>query len=117
MPANVAVIIAAMTDNRNRTASEIRSVFNKVGGTLSTVAWQFERRGLVLVRADGVDEDELLLVAAEAGADDVERAFDHEAADLETRLGRRWRSRSLCQRRRGGREQRQDAPRSPPRGA
>jgi YebC/PmpR family DNA-binding regulatory protein len=41
-PANVALIVAAMTDNRNRTASDIRSAFNKAGGTLSTVAWQFE---------------------------------------------------------------------------
>jgi YebC/PmpR family DNA-binding regulatory protein len=46
-PGNVAVIVAAMTDNRNRTASEIRSAFNKSGGTLSTVAWQFEQRGVI----------------------------------------------------------------------
>jgi len=75
-PEGVAVLVEALTDNRNRTASEVRHLFAKHGGNLGTtgaVAWQFERRGLVLVRADGVDEDELLLVAAEAGADDVER--------------------------------------------
>jgi YebC/PmpR family DNA-binding regulatory protein len=75
-PEGVAVLVEALTDNRNRTASEVRHLFAKNGGNLGTtgaVAWQFERRGVVLVPADGVDEDELLLVAAEAGADDVER--------------------------------------------
>ena len=70
-PANVAVIIAAMTDNRNRTASEIRSVFNKVGGTLSTVAWQFEQKGVISLRLEGRDPDELTLAAIDAGAADV----------------------------------------------
>ena len=70
-PANVAVIVAAMTDNRNRTASEIRSVFNKVGGTLSTVAWQFEQKGVISLPLDGRDSDELTLAAIDAGAADV----------------------------------------------
>ena len=70
-PANVAVIVAAMTDNRNRTASEIRSVFNKVGGTLSTVAWQFEQKGIISIPLDGRDPDELTLAAIDAGAADV----------------------------------------------
>jgi YebC/PmpR family DNA-binding regulatory protein len=71
----VAVLVEALTDNRNRTASDVRHVFSKHGGNLGAtgaVAWQFERQGVVLVPADGVDEDELTLVAAEAGADDVE---------------------------------------------
>jgi YebC/PmpR family DNA-binding regulatory protein len=71
----VAVLVEALTDNRNRTASEVRHVFSKNGGNLGAtgaVAWQFERRGVVLVPADGVDEDELVLAAAEGGADDVE---------------------------------------------
>ena len=75
-PEGVAVIVEALTDNRNRTASDVRHLFTKHGGNLGAtgaVAWQFERRGVVLVAADGVDEDELLLAAAEAGADDVER--------------------------------------------
>jgi YebC/PmpR family DNA-binding regulatory protein len=73
-PEGVAVIVEALTDNRNRTASEVRHLFTKHGGNLGAtgaVAWQFERRGVVLVDADGVDEDELVLAAADAGADDV----------------------------------------------
>jgi YebC/PmpR family DNA-binding regulatory protein len=75
-PEGVAVIVEALTDNRNRTASDVRHLFTKHGGNLGAtgaVAWQFERRGIVLVAADGVDEDELVLAAADAGADDVDR--------------------------------------------
>jgi YebC/PmpR family DNA-binding regulatory protein len=73
-PGGVAVIVEALTDNRNRTASDVRHAFDKNDGNLGTsgaVAWLFERRGVVLVAADGVDEDELTLAAAEGGADDV----------------------------------------------
>ena len=73
-PDGVAVLVEALTDNRNRTASEVRHLFAKHGGNLGTtgaVAWQFERKGVVVVPADGVDEDALVLVVAEAGADDV----------------------------------------------
>ena len=70
-PANVAVIVAAMTDNRNRTASEIRSVFNKAGGALSTVSWQFEQKGIISVPLNGSDPDEVTLAAIDAGASDV----------------------------------------------
>jgi YebC/PmpR family DNA-binding regulatory protein len=73
-PAGVAVFIEALTDNRNRTASEVRHVFSKSEGSLGesgSVAWLFERTGLLLVAADGVDEDELMLAAADGGADDV----------------------------------------------
>jgi YebC/PmpR family DNA-binding regulatory protein len=73
-PEGVAVLVEALTDNRNRTASEVRHLFSKHGGNLGAsgaVAWQFERRGLVLVAAEGADEEELLLAAADAGADDV----------------------------------------------
>ncbi|MGH2401728.1 MAG: YebC/PmpR family DNA-binding transcriptional regulator [Candidatus Limnocylindria bacterium] len=70
-PANVAVIVAAMTDNRNRTASEIRSVFSKAGGSLSTVAWQFEQKGIISVPLNGRDPDEVTLAAIDAGASDV----------------------------------------------
>jgi YebC/PmpR family DNA-binding regulatory protein len=75
-PGGVAVIVEALTDNRNRTASDVRHAFDKNDGNLGTsgaVAWLFERRGVVLVLADGVDEDELTLAAAEGGADDVSR--------------------------------------------
>ena len=70
-PANVAVIVAAMTDNRNRTASEIRSVFSKAGGSLSTVGWQFEQKGVISLPLNGNDPDEVTLAAIDAGASDV----------------------------------------------
>ena len=75
-PSGVAVIVEALTDNRNRTASDVRHVFSKNDGNLGgsgAVTWLFERRGIVLVDAEGVDEDELTLAAAEGGADDVRR--------------------------------------------
>jgi len=70
-PANVAVIVAAMTDNRNRTASEIRSTFSKVGGSLSNVAWQFELKGVISLPLNGQDPDDVTLTAIDAGAADV----------------------------------------------
>src|SRR6187397_3274138 len=72
-PGGVALLIDVLTDNRNRTGSEIRGVFTKHGGSLAepgSVSWQFARRGIVLV--DGrAAEDELMMAALEAGADDV----------------------------------------------
>ncbi|HKI23402.1 MAG TPA: YebC/PmpR family DNA-binding transcriptional regulator [Gaiellaceae bacterium] len=77
-PAGIAVYVEAVTDNRNRTAAEVRHIFSKADGSLGesgSVAWLFERRAVVLV--DGsADEDELTLAAAEGGADDVERDGD-----------------------------------------
>jgi YebC/PmpR family DNA-binding regulatory protein len=70
----VAVFVEALTDNRNRTAAEIRHIFAKHDGNLGTsgaVAWLFERKGVVIVPGS-VDEDELTLVAADGGAEDVE---------------------------------------------
>ena len=78
-PEGVAVIVEALTDNRNRTAADVRHLFAKNGGNLGAtgaVAWQFDRRGVVVVPADGVDDEELLLVAADGGADDLERDGD-----------------------------------------
>jgi YebC/PmpR family DNA-binding regulatory protein len=74
-PAGVAVYVEAVTDNRNRTAADVRSIFTKSDGSLGesgSVAWLFERRGVVLVEGEA-DEDELTLAAAEGGADDIER--------------------------------------------
>jgi YebC/PmpR family DNA-binding regulatory protein len=74
-PGGVAVIVEALTDNRNRTAADVRHVFAKNEGNLGetgSVAWIFERRGVVLVEGSA-DEDELTLAAAEGGADDVQR--------------------------------------------
>jgi YebC/PmpR family DNA-binding regulatory protein len=73
-PGGVAVICTILTDNRNRTAADLRYIFTKNGGSLGTpgsVAWQFERKGVVMVDGDGVDEDELMEVALENGAEDV----------------------------------------------
>src|SRR5262245_24683218 len=70
----VAVFVEALTDNRNRTAAEVRHIFAKHDGNLGTsgaVAWLFERKGVVMVPGT-VDEDELMLAAADGGADDVE---------------------------------------------
>lgn len=76
-PGGVAVLCDIMTDNRNRTAPEIRKIFDvyngKLGGT-NCVAWMFERKGLFVVAGDKVQEDQLMEVAIEAGADDVKAA-------------------------------------------
>ena len=73
-PGGVAVFVEALTDNRNRTAAEVRHTFSKNDGNLGesgVVAWLFERKGVILVPAGPVDEDELTLVAADGGAEDV----------------------------------------------
>jgi YebC/PmpR family DNA-binding regulatory protein len=78
-PEGVAVIVEALTDNRNRTAADVRHVFAKNGGNLGAtgaVAWQFDRRGVVVVSGDGLDEEELLLVAADGGAEDISEDGD-----------------------------------------
>ena len=74
-PGGVAVLVEVLTDNRNRAASDVRYVFSKNGGKLGTtgsVSYLFERKGVILVPKDGVDEDELMELALEAGAEDVE---------------------------------------------
>jgi YebC/PmpR family DNA-binding regulatory protein len=74
-PGGVALLVEAATDNRNRTAAEVRSIFTKTGGQLAgsgAVAWQFEPRGLIAVTRNGVDPDEVALAAIDAGADDVD---------------------------------------------
>jgi YebC/PmpR family DNA-binding regulatory protein len=74
-PGGVALYLEALTDNRNRTAADVRSAFTKNDGNLGesgSVAWLFERKGVLLV-SDDVDEDELMLAAADAGAEDVDR--------------------------------------------
>jgi len=74
-PGGVAVLVEVLTDNRNRAASDVRYIFSKNGGKLGTsgsVAYLFERKGVILVPKDGADEDELIELALEAGAEDVE---------------------------------------------
>ena len=78
-PGGVAVIVEVTTDNRNRTASEVRHLFSKHGGSLGTsnsVAFMFERKSLVYVPAEGVVEDDLIMQALDAGASDVQRDGD-----------------------------------------
>jgi YebC/PmpR family DNA-binding regulatory protein len=72
-PGGVAVMAECLTDNRNRTGAEVRSIFTRHGGSMAepgAVAWQFERKGLIVVPRS-VDEDELMMAALDAGADDI----------------------------------------------
>ncbi|MCR4577598.1 MAG: YebC/PmpR family DNA-binding transcriptional regulator [Clostridiales bacterium] len=79
-PGGVAVIVEVVTDNLNRTASEIRHIFDKCGGSLGSngcVSYKFERKGVIEIDNEkGLDEDELMNLALEAGADDVEASED-----------------------------------------
>jgi YebC/PmpR family DNA-binding regulatory protein len=73
-PGGVAMIVQALTDNRNRTSAEVKNLFTRNGGSFAepgAVSWQFERKGIVNVDRSA-DEDELTLIAADAGADDVQ---------------------------------------------
>jgi YebC/PmpR family DNA-binding regulatory protein len=72
-PGGVAVMVEALTDNRNRTASEVRAVFTRHGGNLGggSVAWMFERQGTVTAEKGTLSEDDFLLAALEAGGEDV----------------------------------------------
>ncbi|MBL8827986.1 MAG: YebC/PmpR family DNA-binding transcriptional regulator [Planctomycetaceae bacterium] len=76
-PSGVAVLCEILTDNRNRTAGEVRKIFELNGGKLGEtgcVAWMFDRKGLFIISADKLDEDALMEVALDAGADDVKRS-------------------------------------------
>ena len=77
-PGGVAILVEALTDNRNRTGQEVRHAFSKLGGNLGdpgSVAWMFDRRGLVVVdKATAPDEDRLFEIVLEAGADDLRDA-------------------------------------------
>ena len=101
-PNGVAVIVEAMTDNRNRTASNVRSIFSKHGGNLGetgSVGFMFERKGEILYRPEAGDADTIMMAAIEAGAEDVESISEGHtiwcsdldlndvASSLETELG------------------------------
>lgn len=84
-PSGVAIMVEALTDNRNRAAAEIRSVFNRNGGNLGesgSVGWLFDRRGQITVEADGKDPDEIALEVIDAGAEDVQ--VDGDVLDVYT---------------------------------
>ncbi|HEY7461702.1 MAG TPA: YebC/PmpR family DNA-binding transcriptional regulator [Gemmatimonadota bacterium] len=73
-PGGVAILVTALTDNKNRTVAELRHLFTKQGGNLgapNSVAWMFDRKGQITIDASAHDEETLLLEAAEAGAEDV----------------------------------------------
>ncbi len=73
-PGGVAILLEAVTDNRNRTTAEVRKIFSRLGGNLGEVGcvgWMFDKKGLIQVSAKGVDEEQLLAVALESGAEDV----------------------------------------------
>ncbi len=81
-PGGVAVVVDCLSDNRNRTAANLRHYFDKFGGNLgatNSVMWQFKQCGLLVVDKDGVDEDELMMCALDNGADD----FDSEGEAFE----------------------------------
>ena len=75
-PNGVAIIVQALTDNRNRTAGEMRYVFDRIGGSLGAtgcVSWMFDRKGLIVIEdTQEVNEDDLMMCALEAGAEDIE---------------------------------------------
>ena len=74
-PGGVAIMVDGLTDNRNRTAPEIKKIFEKRGGSLGAsgcVNWMFSKKGLITVRADAIAEDDLMEIALSAGADDMD---------------------------------------------
>ena len=78
-PNGVAVIVEALSDNRNRTAADVRHSFDKFGGNMGQtgcVSFMFDRKGVILIDGDGVDEDEITMDALEAGAEDIDIGED-----------------------------------------
>lgn len=78
-PNGVAVLVETLTDNRNRTGAEVKNIFTRNGGSLAepgAVAWQFERKGVIILERQAADEDVLMTVALEAGAEDIEDQGD-----------------------------------------
>lgn len=75
-PGGIAVIVECLTDNKNRSLTNVNTIFNKKGGNLGktgSVAWMFERKGVITLNTEGKDADELELAAIDAGADDIQR--------------------------------------------
>ena len=75
----VAVFVECLTDNRNRTTAEVKNIFSRNGGSMAepgSVAWQFERKGMIILEHDAASEDDLMLAALDAGAEDIVDAGD-----------------------------------------
>ena len=88
-PGGVALFIEAMTDNKNRTVAEVRHLLNKHGGSLGengSVAWMFDRKGIITLPKQGKTEDDIMEIALDAGAEDIqtEEDFFEVTTDLET---------------------------------
>jgi YebC/PmpR family DNA-binding regulatory protein len=91
-PSGAAILVQALTDNRNRTVQDIRALFSRYGGNLGEngcVAWLFDSKGLIMVKTDSLDTEELALQAIDAGAEDVTEENDcvaiyTKAEELET---------------------------------
>ncbi|EMS78573.1 MULTISPECIES: YebC/PmpR family DNA-binding transcriptional regulator [Desulfotignum] len=78
-PGGVAVMVECLTDNRNRTIADVRYMFSKAGGNVGTdgcVGWMFDKKGLIAVNKEGMDEDTLMEVALDAGAEDIKDEGD-----------------------------------------
>ncbi|KUO72603.1 MAG: transcriptional regulator [Clostridia bacterium BRH_c25] len=79
-PGGVAVIVSTLTENRNRTAGDVRHIFDKNGGSMGAagcVSWMFDNKGIIIVEKDGkIDEEELMMQALEAGAEDLNSEED-----------------------------------------
>ncbi len=78
-PGGVAVIVACLTDNRNRTVADVRSIFAKNGGSLGEsgcVGWMFDTKGMITINKETINEDNLMMVALEAGAEDIKLEDD-----------------------------------------
>ncbi len=79
-PNGIAILVSALSDNRNRTIQDVRSTFTRHGGSLGEsgcVAWLFDSKGLIMIKAESVDPDELALAAIDAGAEDVKVEDDY----------------------------------------
>ena len=79
-PGGVAVLAEVMTDNRNRTVSEIRNIFSKAGGNMGEagcVSWMFHKKGYFVVKSAKIDEDKLMTLALDAGAEDMQTEDDN----------------------------------------
>ncbi|MDZ7343410.1 MAG: YebC/PmpR family DNA-binding transcriptional regulator [candidate division KSB1 bacterium] len=84
-PGGAALIIEALTDNKNRTVSELRHLFSKHGGNMAeagAVSWMFDKKGVILLNPEGRSEDDLLAVVLEAGAEDLK--YDPESTEILT---------------------------------
>lgn len=78
-PQGVAIMVEILTDNKNRTAPEVRKIFERFGGNMGEsgcVSWMFEKKGFIIINSDNLNEDELMMLVLEAGAEDLQKVGD-----------------------------------------